>query len=600
MNLILYFLMQIHSFSGRRLYINLLATVLISLLDGIGVLLLIPMISFTGLIELNLKNTPFTSFFSYFSNLPDNTGLPLVLFLFVTISVLQNLLHRKISIENVKIQHGFFRHLRIKTYQSLLRANWSFFLKNRKSDLINILTAEIARSNAGTHSLLQFLASLFFTMIQIGFALILSPSITVFLLICGAAVVFLNRRFLKSSLALGRKNYTLGKEYLAGITDQINGIKDIKSNTLEHAKMNWFSSITLGMKNEQIEYSTLKATSQFYYKAASSILIAAFIFISVNLFHAQAGQLMLIIVIFSRLWPRVAGIQSSLEQIAAMLPAFQAVKNLQDECAKAEEQPDPASELNNPMILRNEMELREVSFRYSGSREYALKNISLTIPINKMTAVAGRSGAGKSTLIDILMGLNTPEHGEFLVDGTKLTPSNAKALRKSVSYVPQEPFLFNGSIRENLQMVAENAGDSELWDALRFSSAADFVKNLPNGLDTELGDRGVRLSGGERQRIVLARAILRKPSILVLDEATSALDTENEASIQEAIDRLKGQMTIVVIAHRLSTIRNADQVIVLEDGEVVQQGSYQQLANDKKTIFGNLVNRQQEATLSVK
>ncbi|MGP1907749.1 ABC transporter ATP-binding protein [Metabacillus sp. JX24] len=600
MNLILYFLKQIHSFSGRRLYINLLATVLISLLDGIGVLLLIPMISFTGLIELNLKNTPFTSFFSYFSNLPENTGLPLVLFLFVTISVLQNLLHRKISIENVKIQHGFFRHLRLKTYQSLLRANWSFFLRNRKSDLINILTAEIARSNAGTHSLLQFLASLFFTVIQIGFALILSPSITVFLLICGAAVVFLNRRFLKSSLALGRKNYTLGKEYLAGITDQINGIKDIKSNTLEHAKMNWFSSITLGMKNEQIEYSTLKATSQLYYKAASSILIAVFIFVSVNLFHAQAGQLMLIIVIFSRLWPRVAGIQSSLEQIAAMLPAFQAVKNLQDECVKAEEQSDLAIEQNNPLILKNIMELKDVSFRYSGSREYALKNISITIPINKMTAVAGKSGAGKSTLIDILMGLNTPEHGEVLVDGTKLTPSNAQALRKSVSYVPQEPFLFNGSIRENLQMVAEHAGDSELWDALRFSSAADFVKNLPHGLDTKLGDRGVRLSGGERQRIVLARAILRKPAILVLDEATSALDTENEASIQEAIDRLKGRMTIVVIAHRLSTIRNADQVIVLENGEVVQQGPYQQLANDKNKVFGNLVHRQHEASISVK
>ncbi|WP_411332970.1 ABC transporter ATP-binding protein [Metabacillus indicus] len=600
MNLILYFLKQIHSFSGRRLYILLFATVFISLLDGIGVLLLIPMISFTGLIELEFNNTPFTSFFSYFSSLPENMGLAVVLVLFVAISVLQNFLHRKITIENVKIQHSFFRYLRVQTYQSLLRANWSFFLRNRKSDLINILTAEIARSNAGTHSLLQFLASLFFTIIQIGFALILSPSITVFLLVCGAAVVYLNRRFLKSSLALGRKNYTLGKEYLAGITDQINGIKDIKSNTLESAKMNWFSSITLGMKNEQIEYSTLKATSQFYYKAASSILIAAFIFIAVNLFHAQAGQLMLIIVIFSRLWPRVAGIQSSLEQIATMLPAFQAVKNLQNECEISEEKSNSASEQINPLILKREIELKDVSFRYSGSCEFALKNISIMIPINKMTAVAGRSGAGKSTLIDILMGLNTPEYGEVLVDGMKLTSANAKALRKSVSYVPQEPFLFNGSIRENLQMVAENADDSELWDALRFASASEFVKNLPHGLDTKLGDRGVRLSGGERQRIVLARAILRKPSILVLDEATSALDTENESSIQEAIDHLKGQMTIVVIAHRLSTIRNADQVIVLENGEVVQQGPYQQLANDKKTVFGNLVHRQHEASIKVK
>lgn len=136
-----------------------------------------------------------------------------------------------------------------------------------------------------------------------------------------------------------------------------------------------------------------------------------------------------------------------------------------------------------------------------------------------------------------------------------------------------------------------------MWDALKFSSAAEFVKKMPEGLDTLIGDRGIRLSGGERQRLVLARAILRDPSILVLDEATSALDTENEAKIQEALERLKGKMTIIVIAHRLSTIRNADQVIVLEEGEVIQKGEYAQLAKEKKSIFGQLLNNQIKATL---
>ena len=144
-------------------------------------------------------------------------------------------------------------------------------------------------------------------------------------------------------------------------------------------------------------------------------------------------------------------------------------------------------------------------------------------------------------------------------------------------------------------MIEPNATEEQIWEALEFSAAEDFVKRLPNGLDTVIGDRGIKLSGGERQRLVLARAILRKPAILVLDEATSALDTENESKIQAALDRLKGKMTIIVIAHRLSTIKNADQVIVLEQGEIIQTGEFNQLANDKKGVFSHLLQKQLNA-----
>lgn len=599
LNLIIYFLKQIQSYAGKRLYSNLLAMVFVSLLDGIGILLLIPMISFSGIVDIDVGNTPLTGIFTYIQGIPSSLGLPVILVIFVLIVVGQNLLQRHITLQNIKIQHGFFRHLRVETYNSMLHANWDFFIRNRKSDLINLLTTEIARSNAGTHSLLQFLASLIFTGIQIGLAFWLSPNITFFLLLCGMAIIFLNRKFLKLSLALGNRNYTLGKEYLAGITDQINGIKDIKSNTLEKSRLNWFRTITKGMQDEQIEYTKLKTTSQLYYKIASSVLIAIFIFIAVNMFNAQAGQLMLIIVIFSRLWPRVAGIQSSLEQIATMLPAFKAVKALQNECRNSKEFTYAENQVIKPIRVTQEIECKNVYFRYSqnDSSSYALKDINVIIPSNKMTAFVGRSGAGKSTLIDLLMGLNLPEKGQVLIDGNPLTSDNLLSLRQAVSYVPQDPFLFNASIRENLQLVVPDTSEERIWEALEFSSAAEFVRNLPQGLDTLIGDRGIRLSGGERQRIVLARAILRKPSILVLDEATSALDTENEAKIQKALDKLKGSMTIVVIAHRLSTIRNADQVVVLDQGNIIQKGEFGQLAQDKRSMFGNLLNNQKDASL---
>lgn len=196
----------------------------------------------------------------------------------------------------------------------------------------------------------------------------------------------------------------------------------------------------------------------------------------------------------------------------------------------------------------------------------------------------------------MLMGLIQPESGQVLLDGVTLREEKQlHMLRSSIGYVAQDPFLFNASIRDNLLLVDPDAGEDELWNALKFSASDAFVRKLPQGLDTVIGDRGIRLSGGERQRIVLARAILKRPSILVLDEATSALDSENERLIQEAIDRLKGSMTIIVIAHRLSTIRNADQVIVMEQGEVIQQGGYQQLSQETKGKFRQLMGYQSGA-----
>lgn len=313
---------------------------------------------------------------------------------------------------------------------------------------------------------------------------------------------------------------------------------------------------------------------------------------------AQPAQLMLIMVIFSRLWPRFTSIQSNLEQIGSTLPSFKALLDLQNECREARELYNSDYKNIKSIEIKNGLDCRNVYFRYNQNEStYALKNINVHIPSNRMTAIVGRSGAGKSTLIDLLMGLNQPDSGEVRIDDIPLTSDHLLSLRKSISYIPQDPFLFNATIRENLMIIDPNASDESIWESLEFAAADDFVSKLPQGLDTLIGDRGVRLSGGERQRLVLARAILRKPSILVLDEATSALDTENEAKIQAAIERLKGTMTIIVIAHRLSTIRNADQVLVMDQGEIIQVGEYNQLASEKRGMFSNLLGIQIESSV---
>ncbi|MCY9664543.1 ABC transporter ATP-binding protein/permease [Paenibacillus alginolyticus] len=593
-----YFTKQLHAYAGKILYVNLLGMVLISFLDGMGIFLLLPLLDISGIMNMKMGWISHLGIFEIFNEIPKPLALLLIVGMYVILISGQSLIQRNLNLRDIKIHTGFINHVRLETYNALLQANWDFFIKKRKSDLINSLTGELGHVTSGTYIFLQFLTSIVFTLIQIGIALFLSAKLTIFVLICGLAVSFFSRTFIKRSRMLGNQSLELGRSYIGGITDHFNGIKDIKSNMLEESRRTWLINWSQRFSQERFEQTKLRANSELYYKISSSLIIGFFIYASNMFFQTQGQQLMLIILIFFRLWPRFQGVQTNLEQISAAIPAFKSLKELQNECMEAREIKG-SSDYNHekPIRIEEYLECRDVSFRYNRNEQlYALQDINLRIPSKQMTAIIGRSGAGKSTLIDILMGLLKPERGQVLVDGVPLTEANLLALRKSISYVPQDPFLFNGSIRDNMLMIDPSATEEQLWESLEFAASAEFVSKLPQGLDTLIGDRGIRLSGGERQRLVLARAILRKPSILILDEATSALDSENEAKIQEALERLQGKLTIIVIAHRLSTIRNADQVIVLDKGRIIQSGGYTQLTGEKEGLFASLLGNQMQET----
>jgi ABC-type multidrug transport system fused ATPase/permease subunit len=593
---LLYFLQKLHKYSGRILYINLVLSMLMGLLDGIGIFLLLPLLSIIGLVDFNLTNIPVFQGLNFLVEMPKEEALLIILSVYLTLVITQSVVTRNVGLRDIRIHTGFINYIRLELYESLLKANWEFFIKRRKSDLMNSLTSELGIVTNSTFLLLQFLASLVFTAIQVFLAMIVSVKMTLFVLVCGIIVSVLSRRFIRKTRLLGHVMNELSQNYLAGISDHFNGVKDIKSNLLESSQYGWLSNWSEKVSIERYESAKARSNSKFIYKVFSSIMIALFIYGSFKLFQSNGASLLLIIVIFSRLWPRFTGIQSSLENISSAMPAIQKIIELKEDCKKSEDLSgllNVTRKLTERMKIKHSLNCSELYFRYNKDQaEYTLNDININIPVNKMTAIVGKSGAGKSTLIDILMGLIKPEQGNILIDGKELTDYDFLLLRNSISYVPQDPFLFHGTIRDNLVMIDPIATDEDMWAAMEFSSAAEFVRRLPNGLDTVIGDRGIKLSGGERQRLVLARAILKKPSILILDEATSALDSVNEMKIQEAIERLKGKMTVIVIAHRLSTIRKADQVLVLEDGHLVQQGEYHALANDKKGLFSVLLGNQ--------
>ncbi|HYC15554.1 MAG TPA: ATP-binding cassette domain-containing protein, partial [Stellaceae bacterium] len=249
----------------------------------------------------------------------------------------------------------------------------------------------------------------------------------------------------------------------------------------------------------------------------------------------------------------------------------------------------PSPSTRERLELRRGITFSGVGFRYGNDDPPALRRLDLEIHAGTTVALVGRTGAGKSTLADLLLGLILPTEGKILLDDAPLDGDRLGRWRRSVGYVPQDNFLFNDTVRQNLLWAAPDATEQEIAEALAAASADRFVAALPRGLDTVIGERGVRLSGGERQRLALARALLHRPTLLVLDEATSALDSETERAVQAAIERLHGSRTIVIVAHRLSTIRAADCIFVLEAGALLQCGTWEELNRDREGRFAALL-----------
>jgi ABC-type multidrug transport system fused ATPase/permease subunit len=241
-------------------------------------------------------------------------------------------------------------------------------------------------------------------------------------------------------------------------------------------------------------------------------------------------------------------------------------------------------------IFENIASIRETYFKYPGKENFAVKNINLEISSGTINAIVGPSGAGKTTLVDLILGVIKPDSGEIFI--SNLPPSDAvKVWPGYVSYVPQEISIFKGTLRHNIALgfPEDFFTDEQILEALRLSQLSNFVADLPNGLDTSIGEAGFRLSGGQRQRIGIARALITKPKLLIMDEATSALDGETELSISNSILELKGKVSIVLIAHRLSTVRNADKVIYMENGEIQAVGKFEEVRNRVEN-FNNQAN----------
>lgn len=472
---------------------------------------------------------------------------------------------------STQVQHQLVDQLRDRCFKALLGVEWRWIAAGRNSDHANLLLTDVSRVGIGVNFGLGLLVSLATMLAYLFAAFTLSWSMTTLALAsCGVAVVALSgqrKQAVHLGVDLGRANRAMQ----ANVQESLSGIKLTKILGNEQRHLDFFRQTLGRLRNQQIDFMVSTSRSKALYQSIGAILLAAYLYLGLSTFQTPVAELLILVLIFGRLIPMFSMAQQQHHSWLHALPALYETERLLNECHAARE-PELESALETWPITEA-IRLENVTVSYADRDHPALNNINVNFLARTTTAIMGPSGAGKSTLADVLMGLLQTDGGTVWVDNKAISGEARRHWRHSIAYVPQETFLFHDSIRSNLLWASSNASDEELNQALQ-RAAADFVFKLPQGLDTIIGDGGVRLSGGERQRLALARALLKKPSLLILDEATSALDVENEARVRKAIENLHGDLTVVIIGHRLPTLEHADQVLILKQGQIEVQGTW--------------------------
>ncbi len=492
--------------------------------------------------------------------------------LFVFTNFLKGLLEVAIRYAILRIKYTVLNGLFGDTLQVFFKSRWEFFSGSDQGKLLNTFNREL--NTIG--DTLGHLATLLAQVVQLGIYLAVPLWLNAQLTLTALGLALL---FGLPFMLLHGVNYRLGQRN----TETANVAIGILSEVLGAARL------ILGFgRQKQARERFLNAFNQHIQVTLRSQVLGnavprifqpmAMLAIIIALGFALQQQVR-ISELAAIMWSLLAAmpILSALLQgnitISNFMPSYEQLVSLRNSAARLEE-----FQGEKPFLsLERDIEFKDLSFTYTG-RTQTLTGVNLHIRKGQMTALVGESGSGKSTITDLVLGLQIPEQGQVLIDGIPLSEWQQNSFRERVGYVPQDPQLFHSSIRDNLLWSFSGASENDLWNALELANAEAFVKDLPHGIDTIVGDRGIRLSGGQRQRIALARALLRKPELLILDEATSALDSESERLIQQSIEQVAQDTTILVVAHRLSTITKANQVYVLSQGKVVEEGSFASLS----------------------
>jgi subfamily B ATP-binding cassette protein MsbA len=582
-------------FLGVKMYLIYLLGTIASILEGIGILMLLPLLqsidsngssqnAIDGRVNEILYNV--IDFLGFSESVSSILLLITIAFFikgvitFMSLSVTSFLLGDLLK----ELKQNLFNHYSDMSY--------SYFTSKNTGSLINLINEQPTKGLEAFKHLSLLVSHFINTVVLMTLAFFMTFSFGILAISFGIVLLILflkmNKYVQKLSRITAKENGILNKWLIQSLhgfkylisTNQINSIKEYVNN-----------SISILISN-QIKTGIAASFTQSIREPIAVIFIISIMFIQLSIFELRLEPILVSIALFYRALNSTLAFQSSFQRTFENIGSIEIVN---DEFINQEinKQKDGNIKLDN---FHDEIILKDVSFTYNNSNKPSLLSISMTIPSKSSIAIVGGSGSGKTSLVDLITLTNRPSKGKLYIDGVLNSDIKKSSWRSQLGYVSQDSVIFDDTVANNISMwendINKDKLNENLINAAKQANILDFINSLPNGFNTLVGDRGILLSGGQKQRIFIARELFRNPKLLILDEATSALDSESEKNIQNSVELLQGKITVIIIAHRLSTIKGVDKIFLLDNGEIVESGSYDQLMNNKNSKFSDFAKLQ--------
>ena len=576
----------------RRLALLLGLCLLIGYLETMHIAVLYPILDASLEMQDGLSNNPFFITLSYVVGILPVDSIFVancILFILLTLLVfLCRLIYINLSaMTTAKVTTDYG----LKVFHKYSESDYQFFIDNKQGDLLYMARVAPDSIALSLEALTKSIVEIVMAVSVLALLIIISWKATIIVALCGTAYYYFSRYLsFKISYPAGEEMKTAGKAENVVLNECISGSKHIIAARIWSR---WLQLFRDALRRRWQFWAKNRIWTQIPPRALEMLLYLSVAGIAIGIWALYPDYFFEMIPMFGtyafavfKLLPRLSNASTSLMGIINHLPNLEVTQellldNTYNKILNGTREFDE---------LRSGIEYRNVSFTHKSKEGVTLSDISLRIDKNKTTAIVGPSGAGKSTIVDLFLRFYDVDSGAILIDGVDIKEYDLSSLMSKIGFVGQESFIFNALVKDNIAFGTDY-DMNKIIEAAQLANAHEFIKQLERGYDTVVGDRGAKLSGGERQRIAIARAMVRKPQLLVLDEATSALDNVSESIVQEAIDKVSESCTTLVVAHRLSTIRNADMIYVIDGGRIVESGTHEQLIN-KKGKYSELYSKQ--------
>lgn len=555
------------------------------ILEGIGVNAFIPLLNF----EIGQGNQVTDTISNFIRGIFTFLHIPFVpkflLLFIIVLFIAKAVVGALLDYVRIRINADFEQRTRDRLFTAQLSSSWPHLMRQRIGHLETLILIDIPASKemlARITVSIVYVTSLAIYLVVVFNA---SPIITLLTIATGFLFTFIFRPIARRIHSLATVRARLQHEMTHHVTEHLSGMKTVKTFGAEEPAVSRGRNFFNALKGYTINIDMLRVIAVAIVPPFAVIYVGVIFGLAFRFHVVAIAALPTIVYLIYRIFSYAQQLMDSFQLINGSLPYLKNVLQYEGEAHKRAE----VAHGGKPFELRTAIRFEGVRFAYEGGVD-VLRGLTFDIPRGGMVGIIGPSGAGKTTTVDLLLRLLEPTAGKITIDGRESSDVDLSDWRKKVAYVSQDFFLIHDTIRANIKFYDDSITDDEIWEAARLAHIDGFIREQPKGLDTEVGERGIALSAGQRQRLTIARALVRKPEVLILDEVTSALDAESEAHIQRMLTELKGKITIVVIAHRLSTIMHVDELFVLEGGTVVESGAPQKLLKNTDSYFYKVSN----------